>query len=178
MPAPYPGQLQHSETDDRSVLLLTDGPAYRAPHRQPTTLGGQDRFRPTPPGLVSYLSSRSSPLTVLTTCGRACSTQFCQRPFYLRQLLPPSDEVRPRTSLSAISELLSVETSSIRRSFRGNDFSPSTYSRPGGARSRESLNPARLSVSTYFNRVVRNSLRLRYPLIYNRTGGTLSDGNA
>ena len=51
-------------------------------------------------------SSRSSPLMVLSTGEREGFTQSCQRPFYLRQLLPPSDEVRPRTSLPAISETL------------------------------------------------------------------------
>ena len=145
-----------------SRRLLADKTGFDPRHRVSSVI-----FRVVPRPLWS-----SRPASV------RASRSLAKDHFILRQLLPPSDRVRPRTLLSAISELLSVETSSVRRSFRRNDFSPSTYSRPGGARSGESLYPARLSVSTYFYRAVRNSLRLRYPLIYHRTGGTFSDGNA
>ena len=107
-------------------------------------------------------SSRSSPLMVLQTGGRVCFTQSCQRPFYLRQLLPPWERVRPRTQLSAILELLSVEHPrfAVRYPER---ISVRHLFEPGGA-------PMRLRYPPILTG--RCAMRLRYPLIYNRTGGT------
>ena len=56
-----------------------------------------------------------------------------------------------------------------------NEFQSSTYLNRA-VRDRGNFNPARLRYPPILTG--RCAMRLRYPLIYNRTGGTLSDGNA